>query len=550
MGDEDDRVAGREAADHREQALRAGRVQACGRLVQDQYRRVPQEGPGQADPLALAAGQQAAALAHRRVVAIGQRRDERVRVRRPGRGGYLILRGPGPAVPDVVRHRAREEQRLLGQQGDVVPQGAQGQLAQVDPVEQDPSGIRVAEAQQQPGHGGLAAAAAAGAGHRQQPARRGGERQPVQHGLAAARVAERHGLDVDPAPAEQSPSQRRTLLGHRGPRPEDVTEPGRAGGCLRQAEHQPAQALDWRVQVGQAGREGQQPGQAKPPARHVPRAHREDEQHAARLEEVDQRLVQRVEPRLGHRGPQPGHPRPVQPLGLGVLPVERLDQYLVAQALLDRAGQRAAGGTFGVGGAPGRAGEAPGQQPEGRPRGEGDQGQIPPDDQRRRGERQDADRGGDQGDRPRRDRVLDHGHVVGEPDQQVAEPPLADVVGREPLGAGEYRVAQPQLDPPGGQPGQPLASRHGQRSGGRNGQPGAGQRPEARQVACFQHPADNGLEDDHSAELSPSQDQAEQAAAQEPEPVTPGAGPESGEQFGGAFPHARARARRPWPFRR
>lgn len=60
VGDEDDRVAGRESADHREQALRAGLVQASGRLVQDQHRGVPQEGPGQADSLALAAGQQAA----------------------------------------------------------------------------------------------------------------------------------------------------------------------------------------------------------------------------------------------------------------------------------------------------------------------------------------------------------------------------------------------------------------------------------------------------------------------------------------------------------
>jgi len=109
----------------------------------------------------------------------------------------------------------------------------------------------------------------------------------------------------------------------------------------------------------------------------------------------------------------------VQPLRLGILPVERLDQCLVGQALLDRAGQRAAGGTFGVGGAAQRAGEAPSQQPEGRRRGKGDQGQVPPDDQRRGGEHHDANRGGDQGDRPGRDRALDHGDVVGEPDQQV-----------------------------------------------------------------------------------------------------------------------------------
>ena len=37
----------------------------------------------------------------------------------------------------------------------------------------------------------------------------------------------------------------------------------------------------------------------------------------------------------------------------------------------------------------------------------------------------------------------------------------------------------------------------------------------------FQHPPDNSLENDHGAEFGPHQDQAEQAAAQEPEPVAP-----------------------------
>ena len=239
----------------------------------------------------------------------------------------------------------------------------------------------------------------------------------------------------------------------------------------------------------------------------------------------------------------------MQPPRLGVLPVERLNQRLVGQALLDRAGQRAAGGPFGLGGAPGRAGETLGQQPEGRRRGEGDQGQVPPDDQRRGGEHRDADRGGDQGDRSGRDRALDHGDVVGQPDQQVAQPSLVEVVCREPLGAGEHRVAQPELDPRGGQPGQPPAPRHGQRARRRYGQPGSGQHPEAGDVMPFQYPPDNGLENDHGAELGPHQDQAEQAAAQEPEPVAPGIGPEFGEQFSEAFPHAGARTRRPWPLR-
>ena len=65
----------------------------------------------------------------------------------------------------------------------------------------------------------------------------------------------------------------------------------------------------------------------------------------------------------------------------------------------------------------------------------------------------------------------------------------------------------------------------------------------------FQHPADDGLEDEHGAELGTHQDQAEHTAAQEPEPVALRMGPEFGEHVAGAFPHAGARARRPWPSR-
>ena len=61
------------------------RVEARGRLVQDQDRRIGQEGAGHGHALALAARQLHAALAHQGAVALGQAHDEVVRIGEPRR---------------------------------------------------------------------------------------------------------------------------------------------------------------------------------------------------------------------------------------------------------------------------------------------------------------------------------------------------------------------------------------------------------------------------------------------------------------------------------
>jgi hypothetical protein len=125
------------------------RVEPGRGLVHDQHRRAAQDGPGRGDPLALSAGQQAAALAHLGAVAAGRGGDELVGADRTGGGVDLRVGGAAGGVADVVPYRARVQQVLLLEQGDVVPEGLQGQLAEVDAIEQDPAGIRVVEAQQQ-----------------------------------------------------------------------------------------------------------------------------------------------------------------------------------------------------------------------------------------------------------------------------------------------------------------------------------------------------------------------------------------------------------------
>ena len=83
-------------------------VEARGRLVEHEHRRVGQQRAGDRDPLALAAGQPAAALAELGVVAVRQRGDELVRVggarRRLDLGRRLAS---GRAVARCCRARCR-----------------------------------------------------------------------------------------------------------------------------------------------------------------------------------------------------------------------------------------------------------------------------------------------------------------------------------------------------------------------------------------------------------------------------------------------------------
>ena len=72
-------------------------VERAGRLVEDQDRRVLEQGAGDGDALLLAAGELEAALADHRLVAVGQLHDEGVDRRAP-RGG-LDLRLAAPSLP-------------------------------------------------------------------------------------------------------------------------------------------------------------------------------------------------------------------------------------------------------------------------------------------------------------------------------------------------------------------------------------------------------------------------------------------------------------------
>ena len=72
-------------------------VQVGGGLVEDHDGGRLQQQPGQGDALLLAAGQPVAAVAHDRVQAVGQHRDQVPDLRRPARLDQFLLGGPGRA---------------------------------------------------------------------------------------------------------------------------------------------------------------------------------------------------------------------------------------------------------------------------------------------------------------------------------------------------------------------------------------------------------------------------------------------------------------------
>jgi hypothetical protein len=126
------------------------------RLVQDQDGRVAQEGAGDRDPLALASGKTDAALPHHRLVALRQPSDEFLRI--GGAGGRLELRRRGPrlAHAEVLGDRAVKEIGVLAHHRDEPAELIEGEIAQVAAADHDPPPLRVVEAEEEPGDGGLA----------------------------------------------------------------------------------------------------------------------------------------------------------------------------------------------------------------------------------------------------------------------------------------------------------------------------------------------------------------------------------------------------------
>mmetsp|Transcript_39389 Transcript_39389/g.100639 ORF Transcript_39389/g.100639 Transcript_39389/m.100639 type:complete len:260 (+) Transcript_39389:336-1115(+) len=140
-------------------------IQGGGGLVQQQHARVLEHSARNGDALLLAAAQLHAALADIGAVPLGQLLDEAGGVGGRRRRRDLLIRGAGAAELDVVGDRHRKQRRLLADKANVLAHPAQGQVAQVAPVERDAAGGDVVEALREPDDGALAAAALADERH-------------------------------------------------------------------------------------------------------------------------------------------------------------------------------------------------------------------------------------------------------------------------------------------------------------------------------------------------------------------------------------------------
>ena len=124
MGDHEHRPAGAHALDRRGDDRHALGVEVGGRLVEDDERRVAQEGAGEPDPPALAGRERAPAVAEHGVVAGRQRRDERVRAGERRGGPHRVDRRARRAEADVVGDARPQQRGLLRHPGDVpAPRG-------------------------------------------------------------------------------------------------------------------------------------------------------------------------------------------------------------------------------------------------------------------------------------------------------------------------------------------------------------------------------------------------------------------------------------------
>ncbi len=121
-------------------------IDGAGAVVQDEDRRLDEQGAGDGDALLLPAGKVDAALADLGVIAAGQRHDKVVGLGHFGRGDYFLVAGVGPAVADVVADCAGEEHGLLQRRADPAAQRVFVDIAHVAAVDGDAAAGYVVEA--------------------------------------------------------------------------------------------------------------------------------------------------------------------------------------------------------------------------------------------------------------------------------------------------------------------------------------------------------------------------------------------------------------------
>ena len=170
-------------------------VHARQGFVEDQDGGVLEDGPGDGDALALAAGEPGAALAHHGLVPLREPGDEVMDVGRPGGPLQLLLGGFGLGHAQVVRDGAVEQVGVLGHHRDVPAQDPEGDGADVPAAQQHAPLPGVGEAQHERHQGRFARSA--GTHDPELLARAQLQRHVPERGPAALGVGEVHPLEAD-----------------------------------------------------------------------------------------------------------------------------------------------------------------------------------------------------------------------------------------------------------------------------------------------------------------------------------------------------------------
>ena len=157
VGDRDHGAPAHQPAERLADRFLGFAVERGGGFVEQQDRRVLQEGARNRDALPLAARQLDAAVADHGGEAFRQGLDE-IAARRDRRAQHLVVGGVRPAVADIFQDRAMEQRDILRHHRDRLAQALLRDPRDVLAVDGDAALLHVVEPLQQHEQGGLAAA--------------------------------------------------------------------------------------------------------------------------------------------------------------------------------------------------------------------------------------------------------------------------------------------------------------------------------------------------------------------------------------------------------
>ena len=143
VGDRDRRASARELVQRLLHGALGLVVKRRRRLVEDQHRRVAQDGARDRHALLLAAREAIAALADGRVIAIGQRGDQLVDLRRASGVFDLLVAGVRAGEAQVLADRLVKQIRLLRDHADRVGERGERHVADVHAVDAHAAALRL-----------------------------------------------------------------------------------------------------------------------------------------------------------------------------------------------------------------------------------------------------------------------------------------------------------------------------------------------------------------------------------------------------------------------